>query len=189
MTRHSSQCLTAGSLFFSHHIFFVFLSFLGPYMGIWRFPGCSCQLELWPLTYARATATGIWAESATYTTAHGNAGSLTHWARPGIEPKTSWFLVEFVNHWATTGTPSMNFKLKYLPYSLVSIYTINATCYFLNIYYQFWLMLFPTIFHKVRLWINTWLQFDSTTTTQNVHMIPKEFSSDVTVGWYFCSIN
>jgi len=34
----------------------------------------------------------IWTESATYTTAHGNAGSLTHWARPGIEPTTSWFL-------------------------------------------------------------------------------------------------
>ena len=35
--------------------------------------------------------------SATYTTAHGNAGSLTHWARPGIEPATSWFLVRFVS--------------------------------------------------------------------------------------------
>jgi len=44
--------------------------------------------------------------SATYTTAHGNAGSLTHWARAGTEPTTSWFLVGFVNHCATTGTPS-----------------------------------------------------------------------------------
>ena len=25
----------------------------------------------------------------------GNAGSLTHWARPGIKPETSWFLVGF----------------------------------------------------------------------------------------------
>ena len=25
--------------------------------------------------------------------------------RPGIKPTTSWFLVGFVNHWATTGTP------------------------------------------------------------------------------------
>ena len=38
----------------------------------------------------------IWAMSATYTTAHSNAGSLTHWTRPGIEPETSWFLVGFV---------------------------------------------------------------------------------------------
>ena len=50
----------------------------------------------------------ILATSATYTTAHCNAGSLTHWARPGIEPTTSWFLVRFISsllqweliHWA-----------------------------------------------------------------------------------------
>ena len=35
----------------------------------------------------------------------GNAGSFTHWARPGIEHATSWFLVRFVNHRATMGTP------------------------------------------------------------------------------------
>ena len=35
--------------------------------------------------------------SATYTTAHGNTGSLTDWVRPGIEPATSWFLVGFVS--------------------------------------------------------------------------------------------
>ena len=39
----------------------------------------------------------IWAVSATYTTAHGHAGSLTHWARPGIEPTISWFLVGFIS--------------------------------------------------------------------------------------------
>ena len=31
--------------------------------------------------------------------------SLTHWARPGIEPVSSWLLVRFANHWATMGTP------------------------------------------------------------------------------------
>ena len=31
--------------------------------------------------------------SATYTTAHSNAGSLTHRARPGIKPTSSWVLV------------------------------------------------------------------------------------------------
>ena len=41
----------------------------------------------------------------TYTTAHGNAGSLTHWARPRIKPTSSWILVRFVNHWAMMGTP------------------------------------------------------------------------------------
>ena len=47
--------------------------------------------------------------AATYTTAHGNVGSLTHRARPGIEPATSWFLIRFVNYWATVGTPFLLF--------------------------------------------------------------------------------
>ena len=33
----------------------------------------------------------------TYTTAHDNTRSLTHWAKPGIEPATSWFLVRFIS--------------------------------------------------------------------------------------------
>ena len=47
---------------------------------------CSCQPQ----------PQGIWATSETYTTAHGNAKSLTHWAGPGIEPTTSQSLVEFI---------------------------------------------------------------------------------------------
>ena len=39
----------------------------------------------------------IQAPSATYTIAHGNAWSLTHWARLGIEPTTSWFPVWFIS--------------------------------------------------------------------------------------------
>ena len=31
-------------------------------------------------------------------TSHGKAGSLTHWARPGIEPASSWKLVRFPPH-------------------------------------------------------------------------------------------
>ena len=38
---------------------------------------------------------GIWALSMTYTTAHNNAGSFTHWARPGIKLTSSWILVRF----------------------------------------------------------------------------------------------
>ena len=39
---------------------------------------------------------GIWAVSATYTTAHDNTGSLTRRARPGIKPVSSWILVGFI---------------------------------------------------------------------------------------------
>ena len=63
----------------------------------------------------------IWATSATYTTAHSNTGSLTYWMRPGIEPATSSFLVGFVNHWATTGTPIFSI--------LVDLqYSVNICC-------------------------------------------------------------
>jgi len=48
---------------------------------------------------------GIPASSSTYATGCRNSGSLTHWARSGIEPATSWFLVGFANHCAMTGTP------------------------------------------------------------------------------------
>ena len=34
--------------------------------------------------------------SATNTTTHGNAGSLTHRASPGIEPASSWILARFI---------------------------------------------------------------------------------------------
>ena len=35
--------------------------------------------------------------SVTCTTAHGSAGSLSHWGRPGFEPATSWILVGFIS--------------------------------------------------------------------------------------------
>ena len=35
--------------------------------------------------------------SLTYITAHGNAESLTHQAKPGIKPTTLWFLVKFIS--------------------------------------------------------------------------------------------
>ena len=55
-----------------------FWSFQGRTQGIWRFPGkgsnqsYSCRSTPWPQQH------GIQAASSTYTTAHGNAGSLTH---------------------------------------------------------------------------------------------------------------
>ena len=84
--------------------FFGLLSFEGHTRGIQRFPGqelnqsCNC----WPMPQPQQR--GIWAASMTYTIAHGNAGSLTPWWVPGIEPTSSCILVSFINHWAMTGT-------------------------------------------------------------------------------------
>ena len=44
------------------------------------------------------------AADAAYTAACGNAGSLTHWARPGIKLESSWILVRFLTHLVTVGT-------------------------------------------------------------------------------------
>ena len=41
---------------------------------------------------------GIQATAATYTTAHGHTRSLTHGARPGIEPVSSQTPAEFLTH-------------------------------------------------------------------------------------------
>ena len=71
------------------------LSFQGRTCSIWRFPGqgsnwsCSC------CSTPKPQQCQIRATTLTYTTAHGNARSLTHWARPGIEPVSSWMLVRF----------------------------------------------------------------------------------------------
>ena len=82
---------------FSLKTFFFF--FKGHAYGTWKFPGqglnlsCSC----WPQPQLQPQQCQSWAMSATYTIAHGNAGSLTHWVRPAIEPAFSWILVGFIS--------------------------------------------------------------------------------------------
>ena len=51
---------------------------------------CSCQPtpQLWQHQ--------IQATSSTYPATHSRAGSLTQWARPGIEPASSWVLVGLI---------------------------------------------------------------------------------------------
>ena len=49
------------------------------------------------------------AASAICATAYGNAWWLTHWARLGIEPASSWILAQFSTHWATMGTTLSTF--------------------------------------------------------------------------------
>ena len=82
---------------------FMFFSFclLGLYPWHMKVPRLGIWLELQP----QPQQCWIRAASATYTTTHGSAGSLTHWARPGIEPASPWMLVGFANHLAMMGTP------------------------------------------------------------------------------------
>ena len=75
--------------------------FLGLHLQHVEVPRLGFELEL-QLPQPQPQQRGIQAESATYTTAPGNTGSLTHWARPGIKPVSSWILVRFIStgpHW------------------------------------------------------------------------------------------
>ena len=76
-----------------------FFFFLGPHK--WQMEGP--RRGHWPTPETQQHT--IQVTSVTYTAAHCNARSLTHWARPGIEPTSLWMPVRFVNCWATKGTP------------------------------------------------------------------------------------
>ena len=81
-------------IFFSFPFFFLFKAIHT--CGIWRFPGYGSNRSYSCWSTPQPQQRQIWAASVTYTTAHSNAGSLTHWMRPGIEPASSWTLHRFL---------------------------------------------------------------------------------------------
>ena len=74
--------------------FFLFLRPNPQHMEVPRL-GVMSELQLPAYTTATATLDLSWV--CTYTIAHDNAGSPTHWARPGIEPASSWILFGFIS--------------------------------------------------------------------------------------------
>ena len=107
--------------------FLFFFSFQGHTHGTWKFPGkgsnpsCSCRPTPQPRRH------GIQARSATYTKVPGNARSLTHEARPGVKPTSSWILVGFVaaEPWREL-LIFLNVKLT-LPNDYLSIYLLSLS--------------------------------------------------------------
>ena len=106
-------------------IFFIFLFFL-----------IFCPFRATPSAYGSSQAWGLIGatvaslcqshqhqiQAATYTTAHSNTRSLSHWARPGIEPTPLWFLVGFVSP-----VPRWEFLLIYF-YLKYSWFTVLGQC-------------------------------------------------------------
>ena len=81
-------------------LFFAFFSATPVAYGGSQDKGWNQSYSCWPTTQPQQCK--ILTTSATYTTAHSNAGSLTHLARLGIKPTITWFLVIFVStapHW------------------------------------------------------------------------------------------
>ena len=88
-----------GFYFFNLFFFFLFFFFLGldlQHMEVPR-PGGQAERQLPAAAEPQPQPHRIQATSVAYTTAQGNARSLTHWPRPGIEPATLWFLVRCVS--------------------------------------------------------------------------------------------
>ena len=96
-----------------------FLPFLGPHLQHMEVPRLRGPIGAVGASLCQSHSNmGSRLRLVTYTTAHGNTRSLTHWARPGMEPATSSFLVGLVNHWAATGTPHLLFKCHHLAISV-----------------------------------------------------------------------
>ena len=81
--------------FFSLFYFFIFCFFLG--LHPWNMEVPRLGVDCWPMPLPQPHQCQIRAVPVTYTTVHGNAGSLTHGARAGIKPATSWFLVGVIS--------------------------------------------------------------------------------------------
>ena len=104
--------------FLNNNFFFFFFFFLGLPLQHMEVPRLEVESVLQPPTY---TQWGIRATSVISSTAHGNAGSLSYWARPGIKCDSSRILVRFIKCWDMKGTPFHNDiddSLLLLPYLL-----------------------------------------------------------------------
>ena len=95
--------------------FFNFFFFLkGHRCSIWKVPGLGLNRSCWPMPQPQQW--GIWAMSVNYIMAYNNAGSLTHWMRPGVEAKSSQILIGFIST-----VPQQE---------LPDLYFISALCFF-----------------------------------------------------------
>ena len=113
------DCIWTQGLERGKQVFFFFLFFfvfLGPHLQHVEVPRLGVnQSYCWPTPQPHQL--GIRAASATYTTGHGNAGSLTHRARPAMEPMFSWILVglSLLSH--TGNSRRFCLSLHFAPYS------------------------------------------------------------------------
>ena len=91
------------AFFWGFFCLFLF-SFYSHTCGIWKFPGLGAESEL-PQPWQQ----WIWAISVTYSAVCGNARSLTHWARPEIEPASSGTLHQVLNLLSHSGNSNLPF--------------------------------------------------------------------------------
>ena len=74
--------------------FFFFFAWF--FRAVPKIPRLGVELELQMEPIPQPQQHRIWVMSETYTTALGNARSLTPWGRPGIKPQSSWIPVHLL---------------------------------------------------------------------------------------------
>ena len=111
-------------IFISFLFIFLFCSFYHTH-GIWKYPGSNRNYSCWPTPQPQQCQIG--ATSATWATACSNTGSLTHWARPGIEPTSLGTLSRILK------PAEPQWEVSLLPWSL-SVFETSAT----NLLLAFW---------------------------------------------------
>ena len=93
---------------------FLFFCFLGPYLWHAEVPRLGVKSELQLLAYTIATAMQDPRCTCALHHSYGNARSLIHSARPGIEPASSWMLVGFL-------TAEPQWELLYVDFLMMAI--------------------------------------------------------------------
>ena len=83
------------------------------------------------VAYATATPHWIWGTIAIYSKACGNARSLTHWMRPGMEPTSSWTLCQVLNLLCHTGTPKISFFFRRIIITSIIHFTYSFFCHWM----------------------------------------------------------
>ena len=95
----SIQCYSLVPMFDLFALFNFFLPFFNAALVVYEVPrlGSNWSCSCWPTPQPQPQQHQVWAASATYLHCSSwQAGSLTHWVRPGMEPASSWILVRFV---------------------------------------------------------------------------------------------
>ena len=104
---------------------------------------------------------GIRAMSATYTTAHGNARSLTYWVGPGIKSASSWILVWFVStgpQWELQNAESLTSSLPGTSY-ILSLHALSKVISPISMYLKtslWWWICLSFCLHCCHLGIGQW---------------------------------
>ena len=124
---HTHICIHTYIYIYTHIYMYILYVYQGCTSAIWKFPDsgsnwiCSCQ----PVPQPQQCQ--IWAAFMTYTTAHGNAGSLTHRERSRIKLSSSWIWVRLI-------TTEPQWELPEYTYFWFSI--VNSVLVFLKFYWH-----------------------------------------------------